>query len=156
MGSDSPLARARSRSLALSACSDATPSRSRVARWRRARTLAAVPARAISAEAALACWPRVFMSSRVLVAFMEGIFSPSPGYRSSQGDRHGPVHRHHRHRVLRRALDQTVGIREVHQRVPLRIHHAHNAQALENQAGAFAEDLFLQTNRLGNGDGADL
>ncbi|MCY1309454.1 hypothetical protein D9M70_595510 [compost metagenome] len=70
IGSLKPAARARSRSLAFSVCKPSTLARNRAASPRNALSLVAALALAISAEAALAWLPIVFMSSVVEVAFM--------------------------------------------------------------------------------------
>ena len=69
-GAASPAARARSRSLAFSCCSGSTWARSSAASARSTRLLLALSARAISADAALACAPRLCIRAAMLDAFM--------------------------------------------------------------------------------------
>ncbi len=71
-GSAKPWARARSKSMAFAACRASVWSRSSAARLRRVAALVAASALAISAEAALACWPKVFINSTVFGVFMAG------------------------------------------------------------------------------------
>ena len=77
MGSASPAARARFRSLALSACKAWVFSRNKAARRRKALFLVAAEALAISADAFLACWPKACMCSAVFSSVM-GPFSQKP------------------------------------------------------------------------------
>ena len=77
IGSASPAARARSRSLALSSCKASVFSRSKAARRRKAMFLVAAEALAISADAFLACWPRDCMCSVVFSSVMRS-FSQKP------------------------------------------------------------------------------
>jgi hypothetical protein len=52
-------------------------------------------------------------------------------------------HRHCRNTVLRAAINQPVGIDQIHQRIPPCIDHAHHAQVLEEDGGFLGEHLFL-------------
>jgi hypothetical protein len=86
IGAARPAATARSMSLAFSACSAGTPSRSITASVRSAWFFTAAGAAAIRAEAWRACSPSVCMYSAMLRAFMRRIFAwaRSPRSRAPQ------------------------------------------------------------------------
>ena len=66
------------------------------------------------------------------------------------------IHGDGRHRVLRRAVDQAIRVGEVDERVAGAIHHAHDAQPLEQDAQALVEHFLLLRQRLHDRHGADL
>ena len=73
------------------------------------------------------------------------------------GNRRRPIDRHGGDAVLRRAVDEPVGVGEVDERVALAIDHADDAQPLEDERDALAEHLLVRVERLGaERDRADL
>ena len=72
------------------------------------------------------------------------------------GNGRAAVYGHGGHAVLRRAVNQLVGIREVDEHIALHIHHAHHAQALEKNGHALGKHFILRFKRLFENNRANL